>query len=103
MLTPASDRHDRNPIKWGRNDFRWLIRRSMDRDVANTSTLEPTKRVRMNTDGLRECVAGDIDAACHFVGDFAFCAREQGWTTEEIRRVVGRVTAKRAYDELMPH
>ncbi len=60
------------------------------------------KRVRMNTDGLKEYVAEDIDAACHFVGDFAWCAREQGWSNEEIERVVRPLTAKRAFEELMP-
>src|SRR5215207_2498763 len=62
----------------------------------------PTKRVQMNTDGLKEYVAGDIDAACHFVGDFAFCALQQGWTRDEVERVVRPLTAKRAYEELMP-
>jgi hypothetical protein len=62
-----------------------------------------TKRVKMNTDGLKEYVASDIDAACHFVGDFAWCARSQGWTEEEISRVVRPLTAKRAYEELMPY
>jgi hypothetical protein len=57
----------------------------------------------MNTDGLKEYVANNIDAACHFVGDFAYCARSQGWTDEEIWRVVRPLTAKRAYEELMPH
>jgi hypothetical protein len=60
------------------------------------------KRVKMNTDGLKEYVAGDIDAACRFVGDFAFCARKQGWTEGEIERVVRPLTAKRAVEELMP-
>jgi hypothetical protein len=60
-------------------------------------------KVKMNTDGLKEYVAEDIDAACHFVGDFAWCARQQGWTDEEIECVVRPLTAKRAYDELMPY
>lgn len=62
-----------------------------------------TKRVKMNTDGLKDYVAHDIDAACHFVGDFAWCARRQGWTEEELRRVVRPLTAKRAYEELSRH
>ena len=60
-------------------------------------------KVKMNTDGIREYIAQDIDAACHFVGDFAWCAREQGWSDEEILRVVRPVTAKRAYQELLPY
>jgi hypothetical protein len=61
------------------------------------------KRVKMNTDGLKEYVANNVDAACHFVGDFAYCARSQGWTDQEIWRVLRPLTAKRAYEELMPH
>ena len=45
----------------------------------------------------------DIDAACHFVGDFAWCARHQGWSDEEILRVVRPLTAKRALEELLPY
>lgn len=44
----------------------------------------------------------NTDTACHFVGEFAFCARKQGWTYEEVQRVVRPVTAKRAYEQLMP-
>ena len=74
--------------------------------MANKETvsqgLDEPKRVKMNTDGLREYVADDLDAACHFVGDFAWCAKSQGWTDEEILRVVRPVSAKRAFEELMP-
>ena len=63
----------------------------------------PAKKVKMNTDGLREYVDGDIDAACHFVGDFAWCAYREGWSDDEIRRVVRPLTAKRAVEELMPY
>ncbi len=60
------------------------------------------RKVKLYTRGLEKYVANDVDAACHFVGQFAFCARKQGWTQEEIQQLVRQVTAKRAYDELMP-
>jgi hypothetical protein len=65
--------------------------------------LAQEKPVKLNTVGLKEYTQHDIDAACHFVGAFASSAREQGWTEDEIQRVVRPLTARRAHDELLPY
>lgn len=61
------------------------------------------ERVRINIEGLRAYVGDDIDRACHFVGVFVRAALEQGWTEGDIDRVVKQVTARSAYERLMPY
>lgn len=60
-------------------------------------------RVRINIEGLKAYIGDDIDRACYFVGVFVRAAVEQGWTEGDIDRVLKPVTARRAYEQLLPH
>lgn len=52
---------------------------------------------------IPEIDPADIDSICLFVGTFARKAFEQGWPDEEMERVIGPVTARRALEELGPY
>jgi hypothetical protein len=57
----------------------------------------------MNVEGLKAYIGADIDRACHFVGVFVRAAFEQGWTEGDIDRVLKPVTARSAYERLLPY